>query len=83
MAFAGIVLQTHVVPRVARWIILIPKIPIWVNLGEPWNGKCWQILGGKSILQRKTQFNVRHLEMQHKSAVQTLNSHLPLKSIDR
>jgi hypothetical protein len=25
--------------RVARWYIFIPKIPIWVYFGEPWNGK--------------------------------------------
>jgi hypothetical protein len=24
--------------------ICIPKIPIWVNFGGPWNGKCWYIL---------------------------------------
>jgi hypothetical protein len=24
--------------------IFIPKIPIWVFLGWPWNGKCWFIL---------------------------------------
>jgi hypothetical protein len=29
--------------RVARWFILIPKIPIWVNFGGPWNGKCWYV----------------------------------------
>jgi hypothetical protein len=27
--------------RVARWFIFKPKIPIWVNFGGPWNGKCW------------------------------------------
>jgi hypothetical protein len=26
--------------RVARWFILKPKIPIWVNFGEPKIGKC-------------------------------------------
>jgi hypothetical protein len=31
--------------RVARWYISVPKITIWVNFGEPWNGKCWYILG--------------------------------------
>jgi hypothetical protein len=25
----------------ARWYIFVPKIPIWVKLGGPWNGKCW------------------------------------------
>jgi hypothetical protein len=27
--------------RVARWFIFKPKKLIWVNLGEPWNGKYW------------------------------------------
>jgi hypothetical protein len=26
--------------RVARWFVFEPKIPIWVNFGGPWNGKC-------------------------------------------
>jgi hypothetical protein len=30
--------------RVARWFIFIPNIPIWVNFGGPWNGKCWHVL---------------------------------------
>jgi hypothetical protein len=30
--------------RVARWFIFKPKIPIWVNFGVPWIGKCWYIL---------------------------------------
>jgi hypothetical protein len=30
--------------RVARWHVLKPKIPIWINFGGPWNGKCWYIL---------------------------------------
>jgi hypothetical protein len=30
---------------VARWFIFIPKIPIWVYFGGPWNGKCWYSLG--------------------------------------
>jgi hypothetical protein len=30
--------------RVARWFVFKPKIPIWVNFGEPWNGKRWHIL---------------------------------------
>jgi hypothetical protein len=24
--------------------IFEPKIPIWVDFGGPWNGKCWYIL---------------------------------------
>jgi hypothetical protein len=31
-------------PRVARWFVFKPKIPIWVNYGGPYNGKCWYIL---------------------------------------
>jgi hypothetical protein len=27
--------------RVARWIVLKPKIPILVKFGGPWNGKCY------------------------------------------
>jgi hypothetical protein len=30
--------------RVARWYIFKPKIPIWVNFGGPYNGKCWYIV---------------------------------------
>jgi hypothetical protein len=30
--------------RVARWCISKPKIPIWVNIGGPCNGRCWFIL---------------------------------------
>jgi hypothetical protein len=30
--------------RGARWCIFKPIIPIWVNFGGPWNGKCWYIL---------------------------------------
>jgi hypothetical protein len=26
--------------RVARWFIFKPKIPIWVNFGGPYIGKC-------------------------------------------
>jgi hypothetical protein len=29
---------------VARWFVFKPKIPIWVNFGGPWNGKCFYIL---------------------------------------
>jgi hypothetical protein len=35
--------------RVARWYILKPKIPIWVNFGGPWNGQGWDILGSFGI----------------------------------
>jgi hypothetical protein len=30
--------------RVARWLVLKPKIPIWVKSGGPWNRKCYYIL---------------------------------------
>jgi hypothetical protein len=30
--------------RVARWRILKPKIPIWVNFGGSCNGRCWYII---------------------------------------
>jgi hypothetical protein len=30
--------------RVARWYLIKPKIPVWVNFGGPWNGKGWHIL---------------------------------------
>jgi hypothetical protein len=30
--------------RVARRFIFVPKIPIWVYFGGPWNGECWCIL---------------------------------------
>jgi hypothetical protein len=26
-----------------QMVILKPTIPIWVNFGGPWNGKCWNI----------------------------------------
>jgi hypothetical protein len=26
------------------WFVFDPKIPIWVNFGGPWNGKCCYIL---------------------------------------
>jgi hypothetical protein len=29
--------------RIARWHILKPEIPIWVNFGGSCNGKCWYI----------------------------------------
>jgi hypothetical protein len=32
------------VSMVAKWHIFKPKIPIRVNFGEPWNGKCWYVL---------------------------------------
>jgi thiol-disulfide isomerase/thioredoxin len=34
----------QVLIRVARWFILKPKVPIWVNFGGPWIGKCKYIL---------------------------------------
>jgi hypothetical protein len=30
--------------RVARWHIFKPKIPLWVNFGGSYNGRCWCIL---------------------------------------
>jgi hypothetical protein len=33
----------HLADRVARRYIFVPKLPIWVNFGGPWNGKCWHI----------------------------------------
>jgi hypothetical protein len=36
--------QQQSASRVARWHIFKPKIPIWVNFGGPWVGKCWYIL---------------------------------------
>jgi hypothetical protein len=30
--------------RVARWYIFKTNVQIWVNFGEPGNGKCWYIL---------------------------------------
>jgi hypothetical protein len=30
-----------VAARVARWYIFKPKIPIWVNFGVSYNGRCW------------------------------------------
>jgi hypothetical protein len=30
--------------RDARGFVFKPKIPIWVNFGGYWNGKCWYIL---------------------------------------
>jgi hypothetical protein len=36
--------KLRVCHRVARWFTFIPKIPVWVNFGGPWNGKCWYIL---------------------------------------
>jgi hypothetical protein len=28
---------------VARWFIFKPKIPIWLNYGGLWYGKCWYV----------------------------------------
>jgi hypothetical protein len=42
----GFDFQKHsnaITPRVARWFLCRPKIPIWVNFGEPWKGKCCYI----------------------------------------
>jgi hypothetical protein len=39
----GFAAVEQLVARDARWFFK-PKIPIWVNLGGPWNGKCWYIL---------------------------------------
>jgi hypothetical protein len=36
--------ERHFLVRVARWFILKPKIPIWVNFGRPYNGECFYIL---------------------------------------
>jgi hypothetical protein len=43
--------------RVARWFVFKPKIPIWVNFGGHWNGKCcysltiiWNILWPFAIM---------------------------------
>jgi hypothetical protein len=30
--------------RVDRWYNFKPKITIWANFGEPWNGKGWYVL---------------------------------------
>jgi hypothetical protein len=35
---------TWVATRVARWHIFKSKIPMSVNFGGSWNGKCWHIL---------------------------------------
>jgi hypothetical protein len=41
----GLVLKlNHLSTRVARWFNFIPKIPKWLNLGVPWNVKCWYII---------------------------------------
>jgi hypothetical protein len=32
------------VSRVARWFVFKPKIPIWVNFGGRWYGRCWCII---------------------------------------
>jgi hypothetical protein len=43
--------------RVARWYIVKPKIPIWVNVGGPWIGKYSYKSGG---LYSKIILGVRH-----------------------
>jgi hypothetical protein len=35
---------SHIVSRVARWLVFKPKILIWVNLGGSCNWSCWYIL---------------------------------------
>jgi hypothetical protein len=40
----NIIITPHDWTGVARWYIFKPKIPIWVNLGGPWNGKGWYIV---------------------------------------
>jgi hypothetical protein len=37
--------------RVARWFTFKSKIPIWVNFGGPWIGKCWYIFAVWNILR--------------------------------
>jgi hypothetical protein len=37
--------------RVSRWYIFIPKIPIWIYIGGPWNVKCWCILWPPGIFR--------------------------------
>jgi hypothetical protein len=37
-------LRNDVEPRVARWYIFTPKIPVWVNFGRSCNGRCYYIL---------------------------------------
>jgi hypothetical protein len=41
---ANFLITLPLMTRVARWFIFKPNIPIWVNFGGPWNGKCWYIL---------------------------------------
>jgi hypothetical protein len=36
--------SSYLSSRVARWFIFKPKIPIWVNFGGPYIGKCLYIL---------------------------------------
>jgi hypothetical protein len=36
--------SSHSVCRDARWYIFKPKIPIGVNFGRSWNGRCWFML---------------------------------------
>jgi hypothetical protein len=40
----GPLCTSQVATRVARWFVFKPKIPLWVNFGGPYNGKCWYIL---------------------------------------
>jgi hypothetical protein len=36
--------------RVARWFVFKPKIPIWVNFGEPWIGNVIYFIATWNIL---------------------------------
>jgi hypothetical protein len=36
--------MANAVTWVARWFVFKPKIPIWVNYGGPYSGKCRSIL---------------------------------------
>jgi hypothetical protein len=39
-----VMLRSYVGIRVARWYVFKPKIQLWVNYGELWNEKIWNIL---------------------------------------
>jgi hypothetical protein len=39
--------------RVAKWIICIPQIPIWINFRWPWNGKWCYTLSLLEIFMAK------------------------------
>jgi hypothetical protein len=42
--------------RVARWFVLKPKIPIWVNIGGPKIGKCLNIFWPFGIFYKHLGF---------------------------